>query len=135
MPEKKAHLEMIQGVVNRLSQNSFLLKGWSVVLVAAVISIAIKEKSTVLLVISFFPVVIFWGLDGYFLRQERLFRKLYDHVRTLQNDQIDYSMDISQFFNRVSPWLAVSVSKTLSAFHGSIVILIAFLVLHDICGG
>ena len=32
---KRFHLEMIQGVVNRLAQNSFHIKGWSVVLVAA----------------------------------------------------------------------------------------------------
>ena len=34
MSSKLSHLEMIQGIVNRLSQNSFLLKGWTVVLVS-----------------------------------------------------------------------------------------------------
>jgi len=28
--KREAHLAMIQGVINRLAQNSFLLKGWSV---------------------------------------------------------------------------------------------------------
>ena len=35
MDKKLAHLEMIQGVVNRLANCSFLLKGWSVLLVSA----------------------------------------------------------------------------------------------------
>lgn len=36
----QAHLAMIQGVVNRLAQSSFLLKGWSVVLVSALLAFA-----------------------------------------------------------------------------------------------
>ena len=35
MENKQKHLELIQGVINRLSSNSFLLKGWSVVLISA----------------------------------------------------------------------------------------------------
>ena len=31
MNNKHKHLELIQGVINRLSTKSFLLKGWSVV--------------------------------------------------------------------------------------------------------
>ena len=38
--EMEAHLSMIQGVVNRLAQSSFLLKGWSVVLVSALLAFA-----------------------------------------------------------------------------------------------
>lgn len=36
MSNKYVHLNMTQGVVNRLSYNSFLLKGWSVLLVSAI---------------------------------------------------------------------------------------------------
>ena len=43
MSDKQAHLEMIQGIVNRLSHNSFLLKGWSVVLVSAMFALAAKD--------------------------------------------------------------------------------------------
>ena len=31
------HLEMIQGVVNRLGSNSLMLKGWSMTIIAAAI--------------------------------------------------------------------------------------------------
>ena len=40
MERKGKHLEFIQGTVNRLSTNSFLLKGWSVVLVSALFALA-----------------------------------------------------------------------------------------------
>jgi len=35
MEQKLAHPQMIHGVINRMAGNSFLLKGWSVTLVAA----------------------------------------------------------------------------------------------------
>jgi len=36
MSSKYTHLHMTQGVENRLSHNSLLLKGWSVLLVSAI---------------------------------------------------------------------------------------------------
>ena len=38
--KREAHLAMIQGAINRLAQNSFLLKGWSVLLVSALLVVA-----------------------------------------------------------------------------------------------
>jgi hypothetical protein len=35
MGDKIKHLEMIQAVISRLANNSFLLKGWSITLVSA----------------------------------------------------------------------------------------------------
>ena len=37
MEAKLKHLEFIQGIVNRLATDSFRLKGWTVVLVSAVV--------------------------------------------------------------------------------------------------
>ena len=45
MERKGKHLEFIQGTVNRLSTNSFLLKGWSVVLVSALFALAAADFS------------------------------------------------------------------------------------------
>ncbi|MDE0668129.1 MAG: hypothetical protein OXI48_03775, partial [bacterium] len=79
--EREAYLAMIQGVINRLAQNSFLLKGWSVLLVSALLAVAAGSSEDWILPVAFLPAVAFWGLDGYYLRQERLFRRLYDHAR------------------------------------------------------
>ncbi len=46
MDKKQAHLEMIQGVVNRLSTDSFLLKGWTVVLISALFALAAANSNT-----------------------------------------------------------------------------------------
>ena len=79
MDSKIRHLELIQGVINRLASDSFRMKGWCVVLVAALFILLAREGRIEFLAVAWVPVVFFWGLDGYFLWQERLFRALYDH--------------------------------------------------------
>lgn len=120
MDEKKAHLEMIQTVTNRMSSNSFLIKGWSIVLVSAFFALAAGNSKSSIIYLAFFPAIAFWVLDGYFLWQERLFRGLFDHVRGLKNDEIDFSMDTSGSISRVKPWFNAIFSKTLLIFHGII---------------
>ena len=107
MEKKQSHLEMIQGVVNRLSHNSFLLKGWSVILVSAMFALAAKDAKVVFIYLAYFPAISFWGLDGYFLHQERLFRALYDHVRSLDEKDVDFSMNTSIVEEKVASWSAV----------------------------
>ena len=123
MDEKFRHLQFIQGVINRLASNSFQMKGWSVVLVAAILVLLAREGRLDAAPIALVPVLIFWFLDGYFLRQERLFRALYDHVRVLEEGKIDFSMDIKSLkigYNRT--WLGATLSRTLFWFYGALVL-------------
>jgi len=125
MEKKTKHLEFIQGVVSRLATNSFRMKGWSVVLIAALLAFLAREGDSTLVPIGFVPVLCFWTLDGYFLWQERLFRALYDHVRTLDEAEIDFSMDIDPFRKKshtgrgsLRTWPRALISRTLIGFHG-----------------
>jgi len=132
MDNKRAHLEMIQGVINRLSSNSFLLKGWSVVLVSALFALAAEGSNVSFVLIAYFPAVIFWGLDGYFLHQERLFRALYDRVRILAEEEIDFSMNTSLVKESVATWSEVTLSKTLVPFHGVVIASVVFVMFATI---
>ena len=96
MEAKLKHLEFIQGVINRLAANSFQMKGWSVVLVAAILVLLAREDRLDAAFIALAPVLVFWGLDGYFLWQERLYRALYD-VRARDEASVDFSMDTTAF--------------------------------------
>jgi hypothetical protein len=125
MDAKHTHLNMIQGVINRLSNNSFLLKGWSVVLVSGLLALGAKEAKPVYIFIAYFPATLFWLLDGYFLWQERLFRSLYDVVRLVDMDAVDYSMDTKAVRSQTPSWGKTLVSKTLITFHGAVVATIA----------
>lgn len=130
MEKKQKHLEMILRIVDRLSTNSFLLKGWSVVLVSALFALAAKDAKLVFVYLSYFPAFAFWGLDGYFLWQERLYRKLYDKVRSQSEESVDFSMDTSSVAGQTKPWIDTCFSKTLLAFHGAVtgtIIIVMFL--------
>ena len=134
MNNKQKHLEFIQGVINRLATASFRLKGWAVVLVAALF-VLMREELGGLAPIAVVPVLIFWGLDGYFLWQERLFRALYDHVRVLQEGSVDFSMNVSAFRNGwKQTWIGSILSITLIMFYGALIVAIAVVLLFNIVG-
>lgn len=118
---KRKHLEFIQGVVNRLSTNSFLLKGWSVGLVAALFALSARDSRSEFLMLVYIPVIIFWGLDGYCLWQERLYRALYRHVRLMDENDTDFCMSTEKVAGKDGPtWLGAVFSKTIIAFHGAL---------------
>ena len=120
MERQLAHLKMIQAVITRMAGNSFLIKGWSVMLVAALFALAAANTNALFVYLAYFPAFMFWALDAYFLRQERLFRKLYDCVRELDGSQINFSMDTKPFEGKVDSAWDVAWSHTLKLFHGSI---------------
>lgn len=129
MENKIKHLEFIQQTIYRLADNSFRLKQWSVFLAAATLALLSQQPTSTgwNRLISLIPVLVFWGLDGYFLWQERLYRKLYDQVRILNENEIDFSMNTYHFQTNPKPffqWLCVTLSKTLSPFYGCFALLI-----------
>ncbi|MCX7085843.1 MAG: hypothetical protein NTY69_09940 [Methylococcales bacterium] len=134
MESKLKHLEMIQYVINRLAGNSFLLKGWSVTLTSALFALAAKDSNPFFIYLAYFPCVSFWFLDGYFLHQERLYRKLYQSVSKKQPREIDFSMNATMFENEVDSWQSTCFSLTLSIFHGSVLgtIIIIMLIVETI---
>ena len=123
MDRKIKHLEFIQGVINRLASDSFRMKGWCVVLVAALFVLLAREGPIEFIAVALVPVIAFWGLDGYFLWQERLYRALYDHVRALEEDELDFSMNVSPFkTGRPRTWPSATFSRTLLVFYGALAV-------------
>lgn len=86
---KIRHMEMIQTVVARLAGNSFLVKGWALTLTGAFLGFAVNKSSSGLAAVGLIPVAFFWWLDGYYLRLERLFRALFEEVRTRSAEDAD----------------------------------------------
>lgn len=123
MENKRQHLEMIQGVINRMAGNLFFLKGWAITLIAALFALAAKDTNLKYIIVAYFPVLIFWILDGYFLSQERLFRDLYDDVRKRDEKGIDFSMGTRAYRkNERNSWLRSMFSSTLLWFYVSLIV-------------
>ena len=120
-PNKHKHLDFVQAAINRMAGNLFLLKGWTVTLIAALFALAAKDSNKFYVLIAYFPLFIFWTLDGYFLSQERKFRALYDYVRKLDETAIDFSMDTHPFQDDHSnTWLGAMSSRTLVVYYGGL---------------
>ena len=111
---KIRHLEMIQGIINRMASNSFMLKGWAVTLVAGVFALAAKDTDKLYFLVAYIPVIIFWGLDSYYLLQERLYRDLYKKVCSIDEKDINFSLAASkeEFRNDKNNLWACIVSGT-----------------------
>jgi hypothetical protein len=106
-------------VINRLANNSFLIKGWSMAILAAAILFIARSNSiySEYLILTFLiPIFGFWLLDGYFLWQERLFRGIYDDVR--QQETTDFKMNVpAQFKKANNKWRDSVYSLTLGIFY------------------
>jgi hypothetical protein len=120
------HLELIQAVVGRLGNDAFLMKGWALTVAGAFAGFAINRVKWELAAGSLFPTVIFWGLDAYFLRCERLFRCLYSKVRVKDPAIEPFFMGatgpsfIQQAGSDVDSWWKTVWSGTVLAFYGAI---------------
>jgi len=117
-------IDLIQGIINRMANNSFLLKGWLVSLLAIIIALTkdsiIVTKSIYFGIILLLLILAFWYLDAFFLHKERCYRKLYDWVienRTNTDDYL-YNLNYTRFEKQVSCVFRIMFSKTLIVFYG-----------------
>src|ERR1035441_11013716 len=101
-----------------MASNLFYLKGWTITLIAALFALAAKDANPKYIFVAYFPVIIFWVLDGYFLSQERRFRALYDDVRMLDEKDINFSMDTRKYRrNKRNSWFRDRKSTRLNSSH------------------
>lgn len=119
MEKKTRHLEMIQTVIFRMSNNSFLLKGWAVTLIAGIFALATKDSDKLYFIVAYIPIIVFWGLDAYYLLQERLYRALYEKVIATNENDIDFSLTAatSEFGDQKNCYLSCLFSKTELCFY------------------
>lgn len=84
--EKIKHLDYIQSAINRMAENQFQIKGWSVTIDTAILTIFANSfnradgPNIFFLLIAVFPVLLFWIMDAKFLSTERRLRKIYMDV-------------------------------------------------------
>lgn len=125
----------VQDITGRMANNSFLVKGWAVTLIVA--SLIIKGAMYHHYV-SFLPWFVFWCLDAYFLRMERLYRKLYDWLIINRQKSEEFLLDMNKaslekrFGEEVSSLLQVMFSKTLVTFYGALLVIIIVSVYVDL---
>ena len=74
---KTEYLQMIQEPICRTSTISSIFKGFAATIVAGISAISYSTTNTLVLALSFLPVLAFATLDVYYLMLERRFRFLF----------------------------------------------------------
>lgn len=131
------HLEFIQNAISRMTQNSYLLKGWTVTLVAATFAVSLSVNSVWLVVTALLPTIAFSVLDARYVREERLFRRLYDAVRRDRDkgcheepDKVEaFSMDTQPYEKDVKKMRETMASVSILPFYGPIAVVIVLAVI------
>lgn len=126
MEEKMKYLDLIQGIITRMANNSFMLKGWAVTLLVGVLALSSIDW------IAFVPILAFWGLDSYYLLQERLYRSLYSRAIKIKNEDVDFRLSISETERAGSKntFISCFFSNTELFFYLPMVVLLAVLIIR-----
>ena len=131
------HLELIQNIITRMNTNSFMIKGWTVTIVSALLALYASSKNANFVLVGIVPNLIFWFLDSFYLQQERKFRGLYDDVAGIT----DAPKKLRIFEMRPDLYVGVEYSfwnvfksETIAPIYLGITILLSFVIIyHCIC--
>lgn len=130
-----AHLTMLQGVITRMGTNSFTLKALAATFGSAAVAImaTVDKPSPHYAVAAIVPMMIFWLMDAQFLRLEKGYRNLFDHVR--KGQEIDaYSLEAAPFLKEVAPTIILAASWSVSWFYIAILLSLSAVALLIFCG-
>lgn len=121
-------IDLIQNIINRMANNSFLIKGWTITLVVVSMLLGTNPLHKFL---SLIPLVTFWYLDAYFLQLERQYRELYNWVinNRAKTNELQFDLNSKRFASKVESIPGVMLSSTLKWFYGVILILILLIIL------
>jgi len=118
-------LDLIQGVISRMANNSFLVKGWFIGIFCILIALSkdalVSANSSLTLFLFALPLIAFWWLDAFFLHKEKCYRTLYNWViqnRVEGNMDKLYDLDYKRFIKEEKSISQLLFSATLIIFYG-----------------
>lgn len=123
MEERIKHLEFVQNVITRMNANSFQLKGWMITIVSALLALYAGSGKVLFIFVAIVPVIVFWCLDTFYLKQEKLYRMLYYDIVN-NNNVTSFDMNANRY--NVS-YIKVFWSKTIATLYCTITIILLLL--------
>lgn len=129
MEELHKEIDLIQGCINRMAQNSFLIKGWTVTLFAVILALLpekVEQTNKIFLGIVMLAIsLMFWYLDSFFLATEKNYREMYSWIlqeRPKGNRLLLYELNFKEYESKANLTRAsmckVAFSDTLKYFYG-----------------
>jgi hypothetical protein len=94
--DQRKHLDFIQAVIARLASSATAAKGWGLTVATAAFGFSTTRAAPAVAALGLVVVIFFGTLDSYYLREERLFRYLYDarqgNIEVYSMNKNDYSV-------------------------------------------
>ncbi len=125
------HLDLLQGIINRISNNCSNCKSWCITVVSAIVVLAIDKSKFDLLYIALLPLIIFYFLDSYYLSIEREFIALHKsfvkkfHKSNLLESDLFLLSIKNGFFRRIGLTICAAVTSASTApFYIILIVLI-----------
>jgi hypothetical protein len=131
-------IDLIQGVINRMASNSFLLKGWTVTIIVGVLALTkdtiVTNDVTYFALILLIPLCVFWYLDAFFLHKEKCYRELYKWVIENRQTSNEYKYDLNykRFENDVDSIAKIMRTSTIGVFYGIIALILIGITAYNI---
>lgn len=129
-------VKILQDIIKRMASNSFQIKTWTVTLVVATMLLKGNECH---IFIAFIPLLAFWYLDSYYLRQERFFREKYNWLIKYRETNSDKVFDIASYqVKKVDSIPKIMFSISILPFYISIFVVLfiitwIFIYQADVC--
>lgn len=117
-------IKVVQDVIKRMASNSFNVKTWTITLIVATLLFKGSDKH---IFIAFLPLIAFWFLDSYYLRQERLFREVHNWIVSYRLEHEDklFCLTPTPFNDKVQSTIRIMFSISTLPFYGSILIMLS----------
>lgn len=132
------YFKIIQNTITRMAQNSFLIKAWSITIIAGISVLTFSFINSLIFAVLIGVIIVFWIMDSYYLRLEKLYRKLYEKVVNIFNTpsmktQIRlFDMKYESFTNQVHTIPRIMFSKLEGLFYITLILAMCFLIVISI---
>lgn len=121
---KLRNLEMIQQLITRMAQNSFVLKGWSITIITAAFSLNGKANVLSCYLLIYFITMMFWLLDSYYLSLERGYRELYS--KCLEGEEYNFDFKLRNQ-NSIKKYILCIFSKVEFGFYFLLLLMVSII--------
>ena len=123
----QAHVGIMQGVIQRMAANSGACKTWCVTLVAAILVVVATKQKPQYGWLALIPILLFVGLDTYYLALERSFRGSYNAFVTKLHEGKIVGVDlytVRPAGSAAGTWLRCLLSWSIWPFHVTLAVTI-----------
>lgn len=91
-------IELIQAKIDKVEKTSFVIKGWVITMVTAVLALLPETIDKLILgIVVGVSVIAFWYLDAFYLKVDRCYRWKYNWVVTNRADNDEYCLDLNPY--------------------------------------